>query len=286
MSKVNLKVRMATLEKKPYRVADFPWKIYLAKKDNPDTFRKGVAYYYKSDLTEVLLPYRGVIDEFDPNEMKVGIYYFKKNGRYIMKIIFPRNLDEKKEYSADKAEDIVAATLNNQYTSDDFSDDTFNATDIGSGPFMPPIHDDDDMLNLALKMAIRTKGAPFEPYGKRIEMLAVDKTSGTSKSNTKGNLKRGFQMNRAMSPKKAKEVADAWQINMAIVMKDMPGAMHKMEGLEKDQVYVYYPLGIPFDINNDKMVNISEMVTKALEETSEEDNKTRSQKKEDSDDEW
>lgn len=265
----NLNTTMVYLDGVPYRVEDYPLD-YMTHND-PSPLKKGIAYRYvkntmvgNSMLTSsYLLPYRGFVkDDFSYKDAKVGIWCKKiSKDRNIEVIVRPRTIEEKLEYQVGKEKDLVAATLNYDFTIDQFSDE-LTQSDIGTDVYLPPIHIDDDPLNMLLKMAIRLKGAPFEPYANRLKALAVDKRKGVEGANIVNNSKRGLKLNRTMSPTKFMQFSDTWQVEPAIIIRDLPQAMHKMS-IPEGKMLVIYPNGVPFDINQDDLIDIADMVTDA-----------------------
>lgn len=248
---------------KVYRVDDYP-SVELIKEKGPETFKKGFAYRYITQLQQRILPYLGIIDDLDEFEFdkeQVGIYYIRKEKKMIQRIVFPRTRKEAEAYSINNIRTVMSA-VSDAYHKNQFADAIMSASDSGSFTFIPPMHADDDMLNKAVKYAIRLKEAPFEPYGKRLETLAVEKGHGMEGTNIKNNGKRGLRLNRAMSANKAMQYADTWQVNLAIMFTDMPNAMHPIA--EDNQVYVYYPSGLPFEVDPKKLINIGPMIEEAI----------------------
>ena len=132
-------------------------------------------------VQDYMFPYRGIILKNESLLGKLpGIYFIKKkHDQYSEFLIRPRTPDEAIEYSPKKEADMVFAIMSGDYVPNDFSDSQLNLADIGTDVYLPPIHTDDDPLNMILKLAIRLKGASFAPYGKRLEALALDRNSGT-----------------------------------------------------------------------------------------------------------
>lgn len=164
------------IDGKYFRVEPLP-KDY--KERGPSAFKKAVAYRYESSLSKVLLPYRGVVDkkeDIHALKSEVGIWFYSKKHEYKMRIIFPRGKEELSMYSIDNERDIMSAIVGNEYTTDQFIDPKRGVADLGGDVFMPAIHIDDDPLNKIIKCAIRMKEAPFEPYGRRLEAMAADKS--------------------------------------------------------------------------------------------------------------
>lgn len=261
----------ALLDGKYYRVEDFPYEDVQEK--GPRILRKGIAYRIDTDMTHGLFPYRGILgkhDSFDPYTAKVGIYMKElKSGGYVMKLARPHTMKEAFEYSLDKAHDIVAATIDHEYLPDQFMDVRVRLGANGES-FLPPIYPDDDPLNTLMKVAIRKKDAPFEPYGKRLEALAVDRTKGVEGINIRNNFRRAIKTNRNMSPNKFMQAADTWQFISAFIVMDAPGAMHPMFGDGKTAL-ILYPDGIPFDIKELNLINIEDLVTQGINDTIEEE---------------
>ena len=269
---------VALIEGKYYRVQDFPYEE--VDKKGPRVLRKGVAYRIDTDMTKGLFPYRGTIGKkegFNQYDRPVGIYMKElKSGGYSMRIARPHTRKEAEEYSLDKARDIVAATIDHEYLPDQFMDVKVRLGANGES-FLPPIYPDDDPLNTIMKIAIRKKDAPFEPYGKRLEALAVDKTKGVEGINIRNNLRRALKTNRTMSPSKASQIADTWQLQMAYVVMDAPGSMHPM--FEDGQnALVIYPDGIPFDLKSINLINVDDLVTQGINDTLEEERIERERK--------
>ena len=180
--KQKLSTLMAEIDNKFYRVNTLPDSL------DPADYDRGVAYIYKTDLTNSLLPYRGEIDrgeEFDYNSAKPGIYLKRiKGDNYKRIIIIPKGQKEREEYSIDRVKDIVAAMLDYEYVENQFMDNDLKMSDIGRELYQPPIYAGDDPINMITKLCIRLKNAPFEPYGKRLESLAIDRKNPNEKNNT------------------------------------------------------------------------------------------------------
>lgn len=247
-----------------FRVEDYPWKE--AEKNGPFALKKGVAYRYETDFSKGrLFPYRGITrEDFKYSTAKVGIWFKQiSHDEYKKVIIYPRTAKQSAEYKVDQAKDIIAAVLQNEFLPDQFADNDYEAADSGATVYMPPIHTDDDSLNMLMKTAIRSKAAPFEPYGRRLQAMAVDKRPGTERSNAKNNAKRGIMRNRAMSMGKFAQYSDAWQLESAIIIRDLPHAMHPMH-IQKGKALVIYPGGLPFKINQEDLIDVSDMVAEAI----------------------
>ncbi|MDE6041146.1 MAG: hypothetical protein K2F99_06160 [Muribaculaceae bacterium] len=150
-------------------VQDYPFT--KVRERGPDALQKAVAYRYHREfligdqpvIQDYIFPYRGVIQK---NESLLGkqpgIYFLRvKHDKYKEFLIRPRNVDEAIEYSPKKEADMVFAIISGDYVPNDFSDSQLNLADIGTDVYLPPIHVDDDPLNMILKLAIRLKGASF-----------------------------------------------------------------------------------------------------------------------------
>lgn len=254
---------------KYYRVEDYPPKEKVDKL-GPNAFKKGIAYRYTSDLTKMLFPYHGTVDDpadFSFSTLDVGIWYVKKGyDKYAMRIVRPRTKTEREAYRIGQEKDIVTAVVGREFAPEQFADVTKYAADSGNDIFIPPLHSDDDPLNLLVKAAIITKAAPFEPYGKRLEALAVEKKHGVEGVNIRNNAKRAIKLNNTMSPNKAKQYAETWQLELAFIVRDQPDAMHPM--FEDGEMLVIYPSGYPFKIEPDKLIDASNMIQELVADPS------------------
>lgn len=268
----NLNVEGALIDGKFYRVMDYPEELVEA--EGPRVLRKGIAYRIITDMTKGLFPYRGEVKTFDQRICKVGIYMLKTKDGYVRRLARPKTKQEKEQYSLSNAKNIAAAFVNHEYTPDQFMEIDMNISS-GGKTFKPPIRDSDDMLNTAVKTAIRLKGAPFEPYGKRLEALAVDR-SNIEGVNIRNNAKRALFNNNTMSPTKALTYGDTWQFEIAIVIRDAPGAIHPM--FKDGTIMVMYPSGPEFELTPDKLVNMDEYINQAIRETSTEEDRAAREK--------
>lgn len=250
------------IDGKCYRVEDFPSQDTI-KERGSEAFSRGFAYRYITDLQKRILPYNGVVKqkEFHFKDSPVGIYFVVINKEKVMRIVFPRTKRESELYSMEKQRSVMSAVLET-YQKNQFADAILSARDSGGSRFIPPIREDDDFLNKAIKMAIRMKDAPFEPYGKRLESLAVEKNHGMEGTNIKNNTRRGILYNNTMSANKAVLNADTWEIDIAIVLRDRTDAMHPMS--EDDSQFVLFPSGVPFKIDPEKLVDLSPLIAEAI----------------------
>ena len=256
------KQEVILIDGKCYRVADYPSKEKIEQLGEK-AFVKGMAYRYITDLQKRIYPYHGIIDYKDFNSATgaIGIYHVRKKNQLFIRFIYPKTQKEREAHSIDKELSVAAAVMNSYYGSQ-FIDPIMAASDAGSTLFIPPMHSDDDALNRIVKLGIRMKGAPFEPYGKRLESLAVEKKHGMEGVNIKNNTKRGIKLNRAMSPSKGVQYADVWQFDIAFIIKDQPEAMHPFSS--DGSAYIYYPNGIPFEIDPNKLINAGPLIEEAI----------------------
>lgn len=253
-----------------YNVLDFPYD--KVKETGPSVLRKKVAYRIETDMTKGLFPYRGIIgkkEKWNPYISKVGIYMKELNdGVYQMRLAYPHTPEERVEYSLDQAKDFVSAVINQEIPPDQFSNITLNVSTNGKA-FMPPIHEDDDFLNMILKLGIRLKEIPFELYGKRIEAAVFNKSKGTEGINAKNNAKRGIITNKSLSSTKFCQFAEVGDMEAAIILRDKPNSPHPM--FEDGTMLIMYPLGEPFEIESDKLLEASDLVMEAINESVDED---------------
>ena len=176
---------------------------------------------------------------------------------------------EKNDYRIDKAKSLAAAVIDGDYDPASFIDSRLSATDVGKNAYLPPIRVEDDFLNKLIKLAIRQKAAPLEPYGKRMAALAVDQRRSVEGNNIKNNAVRRHRENTAMSPSKALQDADAWQLDLVVGLRNRPNAMHDIQGLPDNGVLLIYPNSLPFDLKEMKLINAEDLVNQAISETSE-----------------
>ena len=186
-----------------------------------------------------------------------------------MKLIYPENKQEAEQYKLSKEKDMVAAIIGNDIDPNEFKELSVDASKGDS--FIPPIKTNDDFLNKIIKMGIRLKDAPFAPYGKRLKALAINKSNGIEGTNMMNNIKRGILINHAMSPSRAIICADTWELDVAVIVRDRPGAANPM--FEDGSMMVIYPNSEPFEIAQDLLINTDDMIHEAIVDTKhEEDN--------------
>lgn len=252
-------------------IKDYPFDKVAEK--GPNALQKAVAYRYHREISiggeivraDYMLPFRKILDRHDPiNGLKPGIYFRKmKHNEYKELIIRPRTPEEAEAYSPSQEKDIIFAMMTGEYLPNEFADNQLNLADIGTDVYLPPIHPDDDPLNMILKLAIRLKGAPFAPYGKRIEAQALNRKTKTEGANMRNNVRRAMWLNTSLSPNKMCQYADWWQFRTAIIIADCPDAMHPMR-IPSGKMLVVFPNGAPFEINSEDLIDISDMISDAI----------------------
>lgn len=257
----------AQIDGKNYNVEDYPFDK-VDDTNAPYVLKKATAYRYVTDVSKGLYPYRGVIEgDFNFRTAAVGIWVRKINhSHYKVIVVRPRNQREKDEYRIGKEFDVVAAMLNGDFSADQFMDNELSPADIGTSVYLPPIKADDDFLNKLMKLAIRAKGAPFEPYGKRMEAMAVDKRRSTESNNIKNNRRRSHREFRTMSADKFMQDADTWQLEPVLLLRNAPGAMHPMN-IPDNALLAIFPSGNVFDINEMEIIDSTAMMNRAIAET-------------------
>lgn len=237
----------------------------------PKAFKKGVMYRFNTQLSKFMLPYQGIIDDID--EFKSwfrdpGIYFIRKpKGKYAMRVIPPNGVVEKEKYRLGQERNTIIGVLDHIIRPEDIMEVRITSADAGGDTFSPPLYQEDDALNLLIKTGIRLKAAPYEPYGKRMAALAVDKFKGVEGSNIKNNMRRALRMNHSMSATKALQCADTWQMEIAYVLRDQPGAMHPMFPDDPDAALIVYPNGISFKIDPAKLVDATELIQIGIADT-------------------
>ena len=273
MNKPKLNVAMAYIDGRYYKVEDYPLDPWAGLiEESPATLlKKGVVYRYETDLTRGLFPFRGeVMDDFDRKTSPVGIYFKRKShGRFKIVVVRPRTINEKQDYALTKEQSLAVAIMDGDYKADNFVDARLTASDVGKDAYFPPVRAGDDFLNKIVKLAIRMKAAPLEPYGKRMAALAVDQRRSVEGNNIKNNAVRRHRDNMAMSPSKALQDSDAWQLELVVGVRNMPGAMHRIQGIPDDGVLLIYPNSAPFDLKEATLINAEDLISQAIAETSE-----------------
>lgn len=249
---------------KYYRVMDFPRE--RVEQEGPSCLMKAVAYRIKTQLTDGLFPYRGIVEKgqsLTPRNTEVGIYFRKKsNGSYAMIIRRPMNKKEKEAYSENSEMDVAVAFMNRTMSVDQLTNISASVGMDGNA-FRPPIRAEDDMLNKVMKMCIRLKNAPFEPYGKVLENT-VSNSKTSEGTNIRNNTRRMLYVNNALSGAKYSLCADVWQLDTAIIVKDSPDAIYPM--FENGEMLILYPNGYKFKIDPDKLVDAEDMIEAAINE--------------------
>lgn len=250
---------------KYYRVMDFPREKVEA--EGPGCLMKAVAYRIKTQLTDGLFPYRGIVENdhpITPRNSEVGIYFRKKKNRksYTMIIRRPMTKKEKEAYSIQNEMDVAVAFVDRTMSVDQLTNISASVGMDGKA-FRPPIRAEDDMLNKVMKMCIRLKNAPFEPYGKVLEG-SVGKTKSAEGTNIRNNTRRMLYVNSALSGSKYALCSDVWQLDTAIIVKDAPNAIYPM--FENGEMLILYPNGYKFDIDPSKLVDAEDMIEAAINE--------------------
>lgn len=266
-------------------VKDYPFEE--VEKKGPDALQKAVAYRYVKEYKigdEILraaymLPYRGIIEPNTPRRnLPIGIYFIRKGRkRYKEYISRPRTLKEKEAYALGQEKDIMFAIMNGEYNVDEFADNQLNMMDIGTDTYMPPIHSNDDPLNMLVKLAIRLMCAPFGPYGKRMEALAINKLKGSEGANIRNNLKRALWLNANMTPNKACLCMEIFQKELGLVIRDKPGCMHPMH--TNGKMIAIFPTGPRFEIHDEDILDATDLITQAICDSSIDDEREAAKKK-------
>lgn len=283
--KNSLSIVIAIIEGKCYNVEDFDRERAIV--EGPKYLYRGRAYRIDTDMTKGLFPYRGEIrkgDKWSPHSTP-GIYVKRSKrdpDKWLIKIAYPRGEKQREEYALGKDQDAVAAIVGHEWRPNSFYDLNVHLSNTTSDVFKPPIRMGDDVLNTLMKMGIRIKEAPFEPYGKRLESLAVDRSKGIEGINMRNNSRRGLLNNTAMSANKFVLYSDVWELEAAIILKDVEDSSNPM--FEDGKMLVIYPNGAPFEIETDKLVDIAPMVRDAVLENSTENQNELLEEKEDKDD--
>lgn len=253
------------IDGKYYRVMDFPRE--KVEKEGPSCLMKAVAYRIKTQLTDGLFPYRGIVENdhpITPQNSEVGIYFRKKkNGKsYTMIIRRPMTKKEKDAYSVQNEMDVAVAFMDRTMSVNQLTNISASVGMDGKA-FRPPIRAEDDMLNKVMKMCIRLKNAPFEPYGKVLEG-SIGKTKSAEGTNIRNNTRRMLYVNSALSGSKYALCSDVWQLDTAIIVKDAPNAIYPM--FENGEMLILYPNGYKFKIDPSKLVDAEDMIEAAINE--------------------
>ena len=66
-----------------------------------------------------------------------------------------------------------------------------------------------------------------------------------------------------MTPSKFKQYSETWQLEPVFLLRDMPGAMHKMN-LPPNTLLAVYPEGIAFDIKEHNIVDATDLLARAI----------------------
>ena len=250
-----------------YRVLPLPDEKEITE-NGPDLLHKGVAYIVNSPLTDGwLLPYHKEIE--DPSEIKrVGLYLYQlKNGSYLLYPNYPRKKEEAEKYKLSNMKNIAVAMLNNEITPNRLTNIS-GMIGVEGERFRPPIRLEDDASNKLMKLAIREKNAPFEPFGKLLEFSESHRGRTPEGVNAKNNAKRGLNTNTAMSFSKFDLYASIWGLDYAFIIKDSDDCIYPLFPEDSDKCYIYYPRGNKFDIDPTKLIDVSDKIEEAIAETS------------------
>lgn len=179
-------------------------------------FKKGVAYLIETDFIKIVLPYKGILKDIDPEKRTPGIYSSKKSTAH--RFILPKKND-RAQYLPDKI----------QSTKDDiFSKGNFVKGDIiidtDGEIFKPRIKPDDDLNLKLLKTAINLKNISLSSYDNRFQAIDI----GTNPSNRKSNAKKAILNNDSLSSNKLIQLSDVLDLDVAVVIKDKPASMFPM----------------------------------------------------------
>jgi hypothetical protein len=179
-------------------------------------FKKSVAYLIETDFINIVLPYKGVLKDIDPEKRTPGIYSSRKTTAH--RFILP-NKNVRAQYSPD----------NIQSTKDDiFSKGNFVKGDIiidtDGEIFKPRIKPDDDLNLKVFKTAVNLKNISLSSYDNRFQAIDI----GTNPSNRKSNAKKAILNNDSLSSNKLIQLADVMDLDVAVVIKDRPGSMFPM----------------------------------------------------------
>lgn len=262
MDKKQFQMLSTIIDGKFYRIEEFPHEDIRHKHYNK--LQKGIAYHLYDSIMDYVLPYRTIIEtykELYEEERKPGIYLIGTRTKIRgYDIILPKTTNERADYSYGNRKNIAAAIVNGEYDKDQFAHYT-NEMDLNGDAFIPPLLADDDPLNRIMKIAIARKNVSYEAYSPRLEALAANKGKGVEGANLKNNTKRALKVNRTMSITKALMLAQTYDLDIAIIIKDLPNRPNPI--LESDKALVIYPLN-EFDINPDDLVNVDELTTNDL----------------------
>lgn len=238
-------------------IGNSPYRVYDLQHGYDNGFRKNNAYWIKTDLEEVIYPYRGELktfkELFTPNsELKPGIYALKNHTP--IKIQIKRAIGkEAEQYSPEAVIDLTKADLTKAIKEDDIIHIKLNTS--GGAAWMPELSDEDDATSTILKSAIRLKGMTFADYAKRLEVSAVGNGQGSKGVSAKSNSKRAIENNHTTSMNKLLYYCDAFDLDVVIGLRDKPNARDPM--MANGETLVLYPLGTPFPLDN--IVTVQDM---------------------------
>lgn len=195
------------------------------KQGMKEGFKKGKLYF--DHLSGCALPYRGHQDDAD--ELKCGIYKVSKKrepDNYVTR--FPKG-KERDKYSVENL-----MPLGDIFKSGDFIENDL-ILDIDGESFKPPIYVNDDMMLKLIKAGITLKNAPFNTYDNRFQKMDI----GTNSYNRKSNAKKALLNNNSLSSTKALQFSDVMDFDLAIMIKNKPGALCPMDLPDNRPMVIY-----------------------------------------------
>ena len=225
-----------------WRVHDFEETL-----KNGERFYKNNMYIIKSDLRNMVLPYRGEVKSFRilfSQDTLPGIYFNEKTGKY--NIRGPRTKKEKDHYSVENVMNLRDKKYRNKFGDDSFMD--MHLEHKASGDiFAPDIDDEDDFTTKTIKAFIGSKQISFGDYGPRLESLAAVKGDGST-GNARNNSKRALMTNHSTSASKLVYYLEAFDGEIALVVRDKPNCPNP--AFNPGEQMVIYPMSEPFTIEN------------------------------------
>lgn len=252
MAKKQLSVFTFTVNSAIYRV-------YPIEEGIENGFRKGNAYVEVSDvLGSWVLPFRGFVDALNEvSYMDPPGIYARKDNKTKYRIIYPTAKEAKEIYTLDRVCNIIKdVTDNTKFGTENFVDTSTQI--IGSGDwFQPPVREGDDAMNAIVKTAISLKQVPYNAYTGKLKYYAVGDGNSSEGINVKGNTKKSLLQNTRMSTGKATYYCKSFDLQLGIVVRDVPGAPNPM--FEDGSMLVIYP-NDEFDIDPSKLVKVSEIL--------------------------
>lgn len=239
---------MEKLSMQILEIGNMPFRVVELEHGYKNGFRKNNAYIIRSDLENVVYPYRGELKSFkklfEPdNGLEPGIYSLE--GRVPTKIqIYRATGKDAEQYSLDRIINLDGGDL--VVKPDDMIKVKMN---VSGGPvWMPELRDDDDATSSILKTAIQLKRIVFADYSPRLEESAVGLGQGSKGVSAKSNSKRAIENNRRTSMDKFMYYTDTFDLDVVIGVKDKPGARDPM--FPDGKPLVLFASGEQFDLND------------------------------------